>query len=89
MIPLYLKRDLAALQAVGTDLTDTSAEERRGAEAFLDRLVDERNVRMVERMIPRLEEGATFVAVGALHLPGQRGILQLLANRGYKVAAVY
>jgi hypothetical protein len=46
-------------------------------------------LRMVERMIPRLAEGDAFVAVGALHLPAERGILNLLAERGYRISRVY
>ena len=53
------------------------------------RLLDERNARMVERMAPRLTEGDAFIAVGALHLPGERGILNLLAERGYRIFRVY
>jgi uncharacterized protein len=44
---------------------------------------------MVERMTDRLAEGGAFVAVGALHLPGERGILNLLARRGYRISRVY
>jgi uncharacterized protein len=51
--------------------------------------VAERNLRMVERMTDRLAEGGVFVAVGALHLPGEHGILNLLARRGYRISRVY
>jgi uncharacterized protein YbaP (TraB family) len=44
---------------------------------------------MVERMDGLLQEGDAFVAVGALHLPGRQGILQLLADRGYRVTRVH
>jgi len=40
-------------------------------------------------MIARLDEGAAFVAVGAMHLPGERGMLRLLEQRGYTVSRVY
>ena len=56
---------------------------------FMRRAVDERNLRMVERMASRLAEGDAFIAVGSLHLPGEHGLLNLLAQRGYRVTRVY
>jgi uncharacterized protein YbaP (TraB family) len=53
-----------------------------------ERLINDRNRRMVERMLPWLREGSAFVAVGALHLAGPEGILRLLSDRGYRVTRV-
>jgi hypothetical protein len=44
---------------------------------------------MLQRMQPRLEEGQAFIAVGALHLPGNKGLIQLLRQQGYNVSAVW
>ncbi len=46
-------------------------------------------VPMVERMLPRLQEGKAFVAVGSGHLPGHEGILSLLTGHGYSVERVH
>jgi uncharacterized protein YbaP (TraB family) len=62
---------------------------RAQMEDLVRAMVDERNVRMVERMTQRLDEGGAFIAVGELHLPGGRGILHLLAERGYRISRVY
>ena len=43
---------------------------------------------MAERLEPLLNQGRLFVAVGALHLPGEGGVLNLLAQRGYRITAV-
>lgn len=83
MIPLYLQQDLAGLAALTT--TEPEAE----AKAFLKRLLDERNQRMLERILPLLGKKTAFVAVGALHLPGQMGLLQLLTEHGYNVSPLY
>jgi uncharacterized protein YbaP (TraB family) len=55
---------------------------------FTARLVVERNYRMAERIQPQLREGNALIAVGALHLPGEEGLLALLAEEGYRVSAV-
>ena len=52
-------------------------------------LLVERNLRMVGRMQPLLAAGNTFVAVGALHLYGEQGILNLLRRAGYRVSRIY
>jgi hypothetical protein len=83
----YLARDLMAVYDL---LNAAKVDDNTGAvERFERRLVIDRNRRMVERMGKLLQEGNAFVAVGALHLPGEKGILQLLADRGYRVTRVY
>ncbi len=36
-----------------------------------------------------VDQGQAFIAIGALHLPGERGVLSLLEARGYRVERVY
>jgi len=48
-------------------------------------MIEQRNVIMADRMEPLLQQSRTFVAVGALHLPGAGGLLMLLEQRGYRV----
>ena len=43
---------------------------------------------MADRMEPYLQQGGVFVAVGALHLPGEEGLIRQLEQRGYTVRAV-
>ena len=84
---LYLARDLAGLKDYSDNLMAQSPSSLMVA--FKKRLVVDRNQRMVERMQPRLIEGNAFIAVGALHLPGEKGIIRLLEQRGNRVKAVY
>ena len=58
------------------------------APEFLQKLVSERSERMLERLRPILDRGNAFVAVGAAHIPGPRGLAILLQNAGYVVTPV-
>ncbi len=86
MIALYMQKDLAGLYAYGQryGFADNALYE-----ALMDTILTKRNYTMVERMQPALEEGAAFVAVGALHLPGMEGVLALLEKQGYEITKVY
>jgi uncharacterized protein YbaP (TraB family) len=44
---------------------------------------------MAERLTPHLDGGGVFVAVGALHLPGEQGLVRLMEESGYSVSRVY
>lgn len=87
LLQAYLARDLARLQAIYHQVSE------RGDQAFHDRLdeslVTQRNQRMLERMAPLYAQGGTFVAVGALHLPGKHGLLEGLQQRGYRLTRLY
>ena len=50
-----------------------------------ERLIDKRNSLMADRLQTVLDKGHAFIAVGALHLPGEKGLIQLLRNSGYIV----
>jgi uncharacterized protein YbaP (TraB family) len=52
---------------------------------FMSQGVDARNHRMLESLLAWLDEGTVFVAVGALHLPGQDGLVTLLRQRGFEL----
>lgn len=84
MTSRYLKRDLAGLMVLANRF-------KLGEEytEFMERLLFQRNRRMVKRMAARLAEGNAFIAIGALHLPGDQGVLALLEQQGYEVSVVY
>jgi uncharacterized protein YbaP (TraB family) len=84
---LYLARDIGGIEAsYRASLSDLTPED---AALLCARFVEDRNLRMVRRMAERLAEGNAFIAVGALHLAGEKGILRLLQSEGYAVSAVY
>ena len=60
---------------------DSTPEENAG-------LVDNRNADWLTKMPEIMKKAPTFFVVGALHLPGEKGVLQLLKNAGYTVEPV-
>ena len=83
LVTRYDARDLAGIMALSMQHVDAADE------AFLEVLLWERNVRMVARMTDLLDAGDAFIAVGALHLVGPRGILERLDKLGYSVGRIY
>ncbi len=56
-----------------------------GYAEFEEVMIDRRNHTMAESAGPFLDQGGSFIAVGALHLPGEQGLVELLRHRGYTV----
>lgn len=87
LLTAYLNRDLAELQSLDKKYQSKSNQE---LESYLRKeLLEKRNIRMYERMQERLEEGNAFIAVGALHLPGEQGLINLLRRQNFTVTPVY
>ena len=83
----YLKSELGNVFTLLTDMSGVNDEQ--AARKFLQRLIFDRNAIMATRMEPFLRRGNTFVAIGALHLPGEAGVLDLLERQGYRITRVY
>ena len=45
----------------------------------------DRNIEMVKNMDSIMKTGSLFSAIGAAHLPGPKGVIELLCAKGYKV----
>lgn len=86
MIESYLQRDLQGLIQEQEDLMDDSStiDDR-----FMEKLLDQRNVKMARRLDALMQNKSVFAAIGALHLPSEKGVLHLLEQQGYSVTAIY
>ena len=82
----WLARDLAQLEKLSSEQLP---DDDPAGERLMSNLLDNRNQKMLQRMQARLNEGKAFIAVGALHLAGEDGLLTLLAQQGYKLKALY
>ncbi len=76
----YMAQDLAKIEEVMTDASIGGDD----AQA-MDALIYDRNRSWVEKLDMMIPERAALVCVGAGHLPGDQGLLQLLRDRGYTV----
>jgi len=83
MVENYLTADLEALtRQVEEQMAELTPEARR---YFMAEGVAARNRRMAQALLPLLAEQRVFVAVGALHLPGETGLIATLRQHGYEV----
>lgn len=87
LITTYLSGDLDELER--QSFAQMSELDPAIVEHFNQVGLVERNRIMLERARPWLEEGGLIIAVGALHLPGEDGLIELLRAEGYQVEGVY
>jgi len=87
IIALYVKDDLNGMAQLAYGVNQSDGNQQV-SETFMIRINDKRNIRMVSRMLPVLNDGGGFIAVGALHLTGSQGILKLLHEKGYALTHV-
>ena len=82
MVKAYRSENLMELAMLVTD-------ERFMSKNAFNILVIKRNRRWAKAIPLLIESESAFIAVGAGHLPGEQGLLQLLADKGYIVNPVY
>ena len=85
LIQLYLARDLAGMM----EFNNQPHYDEDVFNRYIQVILYDRNVRMMERIIPYLNDGSAFVAVGALHLAGDKGLLHRLNEKNYKITRIY
>lgn len=82
MAKAYLGGDLEALWKIINDpAIGMDANERK-------KMLDDRNEAWVKVLTAALPTASLLIVVGAGHLPGERGLINLLRERGYKVEPV-
>lgn len=83
MTGLYLEGRTGEIMPMLKATTPGTTGDGEGYAAFEERLIRDRNHIMAERAAPILEKGNVFLAVGALHLPGEEGVVTLLGKQGF------
>jgi hypothetical protein len=85
LVEAFFKQDLVGVKAVMDEKEQTKCDSTPEEE---DALIYNRNANWAKLMPRIMADKATFFAVGAGHLPGEKGVLQLLQSAGYTVEGV-
>lgn len=89
-----LKRLTEAYIAQNLNLMLKISEERRGnscdpSPREMESMITARNKTWADKLPSLIETEPSFIAVGALHLPGEEGLINLLRAQGYQIEAVW
>ena len=88
LIQLYLAHDMGAMWPLHVELSKIYGADAEALEAFRQNVIEARNVRMRDRTMMHLATGGVFIAVGAMHLPGDTGLVELFKDAGFKLTAL-
>ena len=77
----YANADFAAM------MKDEESDTSMGKD-FMEKFITVRNRNMADRADKLIRQQPIFMAIGAAHLPGKNGVLNLLHEKGYKVSPV-
>jgi uncharacterized protein YbaP (TraB family) len=88
-IQAWMRRDLAGIHAASARAESRFPEMAAHYRILSKAVVENRTIVMAHRLYLPLREGRAFVAVGADHLYGGRGLLALIEEQGYRVRRVY
>ena len=76
MVQVYLSQEIEKIEAMFKD-------EEFGMKDGLELLLDKRNINWVTQLKTILPKTNIFMAVGAAHLVGEKGLIELLRKDGY------
>ncbi len=85
LVDLYLNRDLQGM----IDFNNQPHYDEAVFERFMQGILYDRNIRILERIEKEFKAGNVFVAIGASHLAGEKGLLNELDKLGYSITPVY
>ncbi|HEU5165758.1 MAG TPA: TraB/GumN family protein [Chitinophagaceae bacterium] len=78
-----------AYRAGNLDQLDSINKLNSQSDAFDEKFLYRRNEIQANSIDSILKRSSLFVGVGAAHLPGNRGVIELLRRKGYKLRPIY
>ena len=88
MLDAYLEQDLKAMYKISTRFIPDEPENKQWRDIYLRHVIEIRNIVMEHYMRAPMRRKDTFIAVGAVHLYGDKGVLALMEKDGYTVSRV-
>lgn len=85
MLDVYTSGNLDSLMII---MNTSSSKSSISMEEFNEFFLYKRNINMANRVEKYIIKSSVFMAVGAAHLPGKEGVIELLRAKGYKVEAL-
>jgi uncharacterized protein len=82
MVDLYLDQDLDGLFQLVLN-------ESKGIPEFDEIFLSQRNIAWIGHLVGYIKETPSFIAVGAGHLPGEKGLINLLKAEGFTLEPVF
>jgi uncharacterized protein YbaP (TraB family) len=79
LMDFYREKDLDMLDSLMTLTSPPS---------YLDAMLYQRNIIMAHSIDSIVKTGSLFAAIGAAHIPGKKGVVELLRAKGYAVSPV-
>ena len=71
------------------DMLDSLERILQPSNAFIEKFLYRRNEIQANSIDSILKKHSLFVGVGAAHLPGQRGVIEILRRKGYKLRPIH
>jgi hypothetical protein len=87
LLNAYLTEDSAKIAGLDDKITGGMLTKDLWARMRV-KLIDERNVRMAERIAQQANESPVFIAIGASHLAGKGGLVERLRDAGFKLTVI-
>lgn len=79
-IDIYLAQDIENIYRLSSD---------RKSDFNSKKILDDRNIKMAHNIDSLIHIRSTFFAVGAAHLAGELGLINILRTKGYKMVPVF
>lgn len=78
-----------AYRSGNLDALDSLSALTSESDAFTEKFLYQRNTIQAEAMDSIMKRKSLFVGVGAAHLPGKRGVIEILRKKGYKLRPIF